>query len=180
MWYNTVMIARKATHGEVPPLIDNDSTVLLLGSMLSPKSAAAKFYYAHPQNRFWKVLAAVFDSDEVPCGNDARAAFALENRVALWDVISVCDILGASDSTIKNVRYNDISGLLAAHPNVTRVFTTGKKAHELLMKYNATARNAIISSAVCLPSTSPQNCAVSLESLIQSYGIIKTGITERR
>lgn len=170
------MQTRKATHRDVPPLINDDSRVLILGSMLSPKSASEKFYYAHPQNRFWRVLPAVFGCDAAMKTQSERADFALSHGIALWDVISECDILGASDSTIKNVVYNDISGLLAAYPKLKSIFTTGKKAYDLLMKYNSTAQNQIIAKTVCLPSTSPQNCAISLSELIKKYSIIKTSV----
>ncbi len=165
-------ITRKALHDEVAPLIDDGCTTLVLGSMLSPKSAEAKFYYAHPQNRFWRVLAAVFDA---PVPNDfaACAKLALSNKIALWDVLSSCDIVGAADSTIKNFEYNGIVGLLARYPKIERIFTTGSKAHELLEKYNKTQNDGMIAAAVRLPSTSPLNCAVSLEQLIHAYSVLK-------
>lgn len=162
---------RKATHKDVAPLIDEHCHTLVLGSMLSPKSAEESFYYAHPQNRFWRVLARLFDSE--PCfDNNSRALLALNNGIALWDVIDSCDIIGASDSSIKNVVYNDIDGLLKRYPNVTRIFTTGAKAYSLLQKYNKSVSNSIISKAVALPSTSPRNCKVSLDDLVEIYGII--------
>lgn len=162
---------RKAKHADVAPLVNEQCDVLLLGSMLSPKSAEVKFYYAHPQNRFWRVLAAILDSE--PCfTTQERATLALSHGIALWDVISECDIIGASDSSIKNVVYNDIDGLLKSHPRITRVFTTGGKAHELLMKYNKTVRNPVISSAIRLPSTSPLNCTTSFDALVKAYSVI--------
>ncbi|MDE6201202.1 MAG: DNA-deoxyinosine glycosylase [Clostridiales bacterium] len=162
---------RHATHDNVPPLIDENSTVLILGSMLSPKSAQAAFYYAHPQNRFWRVLFALFDC-EYSTDKETRIQLALSHRVALWDVINSCNIVGASDNTITDVVYNDIDGLLARYPVVTRIFTTGGKAHELLMRYNRNINNPIISAATRLPSTSPQNCKVSLDKLIAAYSVI--------
>ena len=163
---------RHARHDEVAPLIDKRSRVLLLGSMLSPKSAEARFYYAHPQNRFWRVLSTIF-GEPLPATNEERAQLALSHGIALWDVISECDIIGASDSSIMNVVYNDISGLLSEHPSVTRVFATGTKAFDLLRKYNLSAQNPIISDACRLPSTSPLNCATALEKLIEAYSVIK-------
>ena len=162
---------RHATHDKVPPIVDKNSTVLILGSMLSPKSAQAAFYYAHPQNRFWRVLSAVLGCD-CPTDNQAKAKLALSHGIALWDVISSCDIVGASDNTITNVVYNDIDGLLLRHPNIMRIFTTGGKAHELLLRYNQTINNLIISNAERLPSTSPQNCKVKLDELIKAYSAI--------
>lgn len=163
---------RHATHYNVPPIIDENSTVLMLGSMLSPKSAQTAFYYAHPQNRFWRVLFALFGC-EYSADKTARTQLALSHRIALWDVISSCDIVGASDSTITNVVYNDISGLLQRYPNITRIFTTGGKAHELLMRYNQNINDPIISAAVRLPSTSPQNCRIKPEELVAAYSVIR-------
>ncbi len=164
---------RHATHDEVPPLIDGNCTVLLLGSMLSPKSAQERFYYAHPQNRFWRVLSGVYGR-AFPSTREERAELALSCGVALWDVIYSCDIVGASDSTIKNVVYNDIDGLLSAYKNITRVYATGGKAFELLRKYAKTANNNIIASAGRLPSTSPLNCGTSLSALIDAYSVIRS------
>lgn len=164
---------RHAKHDNVPPIIDSSSTTLILGSMLSPKSAQAAFYYAHPQNRFWRVMSAVCGCD-YPSDNQGKTALALSHRIALWDVIASCDIVGASDSTIANVVYNDINGLLSIYPNITRIITTGGKAHELLMRYNQTINNPIISAAVRLPSTSPQNCKVKLSELINAYSVINS------
>ena len=162
---------RHATHGLVPPLVDKNSHTLVLGTMLSPKSVEAAFYYAHPQNRFWRVLAEVFDSP-YPVTVDDKRALAITGGIALWDVIDSCDIVGAADSTIKNVVYNDIVKLLTDYPNITRIFTTGKKAAELLKKYNAEHDNNIISAAICLPSPSPLNCAMKLDRLIEAYKIL--------
>ena len=172
---HTTSNLRHATHDNVPPIIDENCTVLILGSMLSPKSAQEAFYYAHPQNRFWRVLSAVFGC-ECPSTNQEKTRLAISHRVALWDVISSCDISGASDSTITNVEFNDISGLLDRYPNITHIFTTGGKAHELLMRYNQKINNSIINNAVRLPSTSPQNCKIKLDELIAAYSIIKIQI----
>jgi len=163
---------RHAVHDEVPPLINDNCTVLLLGSMLSPRSAQAKFYYAHPQNRFWRVLSAVFDRP-LPENFGECAELALSHGVALWDVIYSCDIIGAADSTVTNVVYNDLKGLLDAHKNIARVYATGGKAFELLRRYAKTADCPVLSAAVRLPSTSPLNCAASLSDLIAAYSAIK-------
>ncbi|MDE6029672.1 MAG: DNA-deoxyinosine glycosylase [Clostridiales bacterium] len=162
---------RHASHDGVPPLIDRNSTVLILGSMLSPKSAQAAFYYAHPQNRFWRVLFALF-GEQYSTEREARTKLVLSHHIALWDVIDSCNIVGASDNTITDVVYNDIDGLVARYPSVTRIFTTGGKAHELLMRYNRDINNPIISATVRLPSTSPQNCKISLDELIAAYSVI--------
>lgn len=163
---------RHATHELVPPLVDGNSHTLVLGSMLSPKSAEAGFYYAHPQNRFWRVLAAVFGYP-CPATVEDKKTLALKNGIALWDVLHSCDILGASDSSIKNAVCNDVQNLLCDYPNITRVFTTGRKAAELLKKYNADIGNDNIASALCLPSPSPLNCAAKFDELVQAYSVLK-------
>ncbi len=163
---------RHVTHDIVPPLIDKNSKVLVMGSILSPKSVENAFYYAHPQNRFWRVLAAVFDSPP-PASIPEKTALCLSNGVALWDVIKSCDIVGAADSTVKNAEINDIVGLLSNFPNIKKVFVTGAKAYELLKKYNASINNAILSEAVKLPSPSPLNCATSFETLVSAYSVIR-------
>lgn len=163
---------RHAVHDDVPPLVDENSKVLLLGSMLSPKSAEARFYYAHPQNRFWRVLAALFD-EPLPTDNEARARLALSHGIALWDVVGSCDIVGALDSTIKNVVYNDVKKLTERYPSIGRIYATGGKAHSLLMKYAETAGSPVISAAERLPSTSPQNFGFSLDKLVAEYSVIK-------
>lgn len=164
---------RKAIHADVAPLINDECTTLVLGSMLSPKSAEAKFYYAHPQNRFWRVISAVFDSDP-PKSVEACIELVLKNKLALWDVLYSCDIIGAADNTITNIEYNDIVGLLKRYPNISKIYTTGTKAYELLAKYNKTHNSKIIEAAVRLPSTSPLNCAMSLKKLIEAYSILKS------
>lgn len=166
------MQQRYATHGDVPPLIDENSRVLMLGSMLSPKSQEARFYYAHPQNRFWRVMFSLFDEPYSADTND-RISLARRHGIALWDVLESCTILGASDASILDVKYNDIAGLLAEYPNIKKVFTTGGKAHELLLRYAKTVDCPTLTQAVRLPSTSPLNCATSLEKLIDAYSVIK-------
>ena len=166
------MEIRKASHLDVSPHIDSNSHTLILGSMLSPKSAQEKFYYAHPQNRFWKILSTVFNNDRQPKTIEERKQLALSNGLALWDVVKTCDIIGASDSTIKNVIFNDINELLKKYPKINRVFTTGKKAHELLHKYNLNINNPLISKAICLPSTSPQNFKIGISEIVNAYAIL--------
>lgn len=177
--YNVIMQQpRKANHASVPPLIDDNCRVLVLGSMLSPKSVEAKFYYAHPQNRFWSAIAGIFDSPSATTVQ-ARTELALSHGVALWDVIESCDIVGAADSTIKNVVYNDIDGLLKRYPKIRAVFTTGGAAYKYLMRYNKTVNNDLISDAIPLPSTSPLNCKIKLPELIRAYSVIADKISEK-
>ena len=148
----------------IPPVFDSRSRVLILGTMPSPKSREQGFYYGHPQNRFWRVLAGLFQ-EETPQGAEERRAFALSHQIALWDVLASCDIAGASDSSIRSPVPNDIAGLLQQAP-VRAVFTTGKTAGRL---YQKLCRPSAGMDAVVLPSPSPANCQYSLEKLTDAY-----------
>lgn len=146
------------------PVFDENSRVLILGTMPSPKSRERMMYYGHPQNRFWRVMASVLETD-LQDGADARFQMLRERGIALWDVLSSCSIDGASDSSIRDAVPNDIS-LITGRTDIRMVFTTGKKAYEL---YNRYMRPVTGIDAVCLPSPSPANCAVSMDELIDSY-----------
>lgn len=152
----------------IDAVYDENSTVLVLGSFPSVKSRENGFFYGHPQNRFWRVLAAVFNSDVPETINDKKQ-FLLKNNIAVWDVIKSCDICGSSDSSIKNVVPNDISPILQ-NGKVTKIFTNGKTADKLYKKY-IYPQTAV--TAVCLPSTSPANARASLEILIDAWSQIK-------
>lgn len=150
------------------PVYDENSKILILGSMPSVKSREQQFYYGHPQNRFWKVLSAVFEK-AVPMTIEEKRKFLLDNHVALWDVIASCDIIGSSDSSIKNVKENDMSVILD-RANIKAVFVNGTKAYELFVKYckqyvDEEGKPKLIK----LPSTSPANAAWSLEKLTQTW-----------
>lgn len=153
----------------IPPLYDSDSEILILGSFPSVKSREAMFFYGHPQNRFWKVISAVCECDE-PKTVEEKRRFLLNNRVALWDVIASCDIEGSADSTIKNVRANDLSPILN-NANIRKIFVNGKTAEQY---YNRYIRPTIGRAAICLPSTSPANAMWSIERLTDAWRIIKT------
>ena len=146
------------------PVFDENSRVLLLGTMPSPKSRESQFYYAHPQNRFWRILAALFQ-EEIPSGNAARTEFILKHHLALWDVLHSCEINGASDASIKSAVPNDLSVVLNKAP-IRALFCTGRKSWFF---YHRLIEPVIGRTAVCLPSTSPANCAVSIEKLCESY-----------
>ena len=152
----------------IPPLYDKNSRVLILGSFPSVKSREAQFFYGHPQNRFWKVIAAVFD-EEVPNTVPEKKALLKRNKIALWDVIHSCDITGSSDSSIKNVTPNDLKTILD-NSNVETIYVNGKTAEKYYKKYT---EKIIERSAICLPSTSPANAAWNMEKLIDAWKIIK-------
>ena len=151
----------------IPPLFDADSRVLLLGSIPSPKSREMQFFYGHPQNRFWRVLAGVF-SEPVPATIPEKRALCLAHHIALWDTIQSCDIVGAADTTIKNAVPNDI-GLLLRQTKIDRIFATGGKSAALYRKLIEPQTGMPITT---LPSTSPANAAWSLERLIEAYRVI--------
>lgn len=150
-----------------PPLYDKDSKILVLGSFPSVKSREQLFFYGHPQNRFWKVTAAVF-GDDVPKSIEDKKAFLHKNHIALWDVIASCEIKGSADSTIKNVVPNDLDAIIK-NSKVKRNFVNGKTAEKYYNKYT---KDKLGRAAVCLPSTSPANAAWSIERLVDAWRII--------
>lgn len=152
---------------EFEAFYSKESEILILGSIPSSKSREEGFYYAHSQNRFWKVLAKVFNEEE-PKTIDEKKRFLINNKIALWDVLASCEIKGSSDSSIKNPVFNDINKIIN-NSNIEKIFTTGKTAYNLYNKYlfSSTKKEAIY-----LPSTSPANCKMSLEDLVEEYKII--------
>ncbi len=151
-----------------PPLYSSHSTTLILGSFPSVKSREQLFFYGHPQNRFWRVLASVFHC-AVPETITEKKALILSNRLALWDVLAACEIQGSADSSIRNAAANDLSPILQNAP-ITRIFVNGRTAEKYFLRYTAPK---IGRTAVCLPSTSPANAAFSLEKLIDAWKIIR-------
>ena len=152
----------------IPPTFDEHSEILILGSFPSVKSREMMYFYGHPQNRFWRVAAAVF-GEEVPMTVTARRAFLLRNHIAAWDVIASCTITGSSDSSIRDVVVNDLRPILAAAP-IRQIYVNGRKAEEWYRRYTMAQTGR---EAVCLPSTSPANAAWSLERLIGAWERIR-------
>lgn len=149
-------------------LFDEKSKVLILGSFPSVKSREQGFFYGHPQNRFWKVLSAIL-CELLPKTIDEKRIMLIKNNIALWDVIASCDILGSSDSSIKNVIPNDISKILDT-ADIKAIFTNGKTSFNLYNKYILPKTDV---KPIYLPSTSPANAAFSVEKLIDEWKIIK-------
>lgn len=147
------------------PVYDRESKILILGSLPSMKSREAGFYYGHPQNRFWKVLAAVL-SCPVPVTTKDKVRMLLIHHIAVWDVIASCDIVGSSDSSIKNVVPADI-GMVLRETAVRRIYANGRKAESLYRNYIFPETKM---PAIALPSTSPANAAFSLERLTELWG----------
>ena len=152
------------------PICSEESRTLLLGTMPSPASRAAGFYYAHPQNRFWPVLAAVY-AEPVPTDNAAREKLILRHGLALWDVLAYCEITGAADSSIRHPVPNDIAGLMRFAP-ITRVFTTGLTAARL---YRTLVAPATGLRCAALPSTSAANARMGFNALVDIYAAALNG-----
>ena len=151
----------------IDPVYNENSRVLVLGSFPSVKSREAAFFYCHPQNRFWKVLAAVFGR-AVPGTIEEKRALLLEEGVALWDVIASCEIQGSSDSSIRNVAPVDLTPILTT-ARIEAIYINGKTAEKYYKKYllPITGREA-----VCLPSTSPANAAWSWDRLTEAWQVL--------
>ena len=149
------------------PLYDENSRVLILGSFPSVRSREQNFFYGHPQNRFWKVVASVF-GQPVPQTVEEKKLLILDNGLALWDSIASCEITGSSDASIRNARANDI-GIILNSCSIERIYCNGRKSHELYQRYiePGTGREA-----VCLPSTSPANAKWTLEKLTGAWSVI--------
>ena len=148
------------------PIYNNQSKVLILGSFPSVISRENNFYYANPTNRFWIVLESLFNKKLN--NNDEKIKILLDNHIALWDVISSCDIHKSSDSSIKDIVPNDIASIIK-NSNIKYIFVNGKKAYELYNKYLLEALNI---EAIYLPSTSSANARYTLERLIKEYKTI--------
>lgn len=151
----------------IDPVYDKYSRILILGSFPSVKSREGRFFYHHPQNRFWKVLAAI-TREPVPESIEQKKKFLLEHGIAVWDVIESCEIKGSSDSSITNVKSNHLSRILEEAP-IEQIYVNGGKAYELYQKYCIAETGREV---VKLPSTSPANAAKSLEMLIKEWEVI--------
>lgn len=149
------------------PVFDGKSEVLILGSLPSLKSRENGFYYGHPQNRFWRVLAAVLGT-ELPETTEAKKSLLLASHIALWDVIAQCDIEGSSDSSIRNVIPNDINVILTQAP-IRQIYANGNKAFQLYCRY---CQPLCGREAQRLPSTSPANAAWQLNRLTEAWRCI--------
>ena len=145
------------------PVYDKKSRVLILGSFPSVKSREISFYYGHPQNRFWKLLSLLFNEEIKD-----KKTFLLKHHIALFDVIESCDIIGSSDTSIRNVKPNDLS-LIINNSKIETVYLNGSKAYELYKKYCADKYDI---DAIKLPSTSPANAAYSIEKLYNEWRMI--------
>lgn len=149
---------------EFHPVYNSHSLLLILGTFPSVKSRENHFYYGHPQNRFWKVIANITGTP-LPTTIAAKEQMLLAHHIAIWDVIESCDIIGSSDTSIRNVVPADIPGLLSKTP-IKKIYGNGTKACQLYDKYILSKTDMPIHK---LPSTSPANAAWSLERLTSTW-----------
>lgn len=160
---NDTEIVGMLTH-TIKPVYDANSRILILGSFPSVKSRENRFFYGHPQNRFWKVIATL-TGNPVPVCVEEKKELLLNNHIAVWDVIASCSIQGSSDSSIRDVVVNDFTQILEAAP-IRAIYVNGNKAFELYQKY---AASSIKIPAIKLPSTSPANAAWSVDRLCEEW-----------
>ena len=152
----------------IPPLYDENSRILILGSFPSVKSREAAFFYGHPQNRYWAVVARILGVNK-PETVEEKRELMLKNGIAMWDVIASCEIKGSSDSSIENVTANDLSVILD-NSKVKKIFVNGKTAEKYYKKYTYPKTKI---KATRLPSTSPANAAWSIDRLVEEWKIIE-------
>ena len=152
---------------QIEPVYNKHSKILILGSFPSVKSRETGFFYGHPQNRFWKVVASLYN-ENIPETVAEKKEMLLRNHIALWDVVASCEITGSSDSSIRTVKTNDIKKLIH-ETSISRIYVNGRTAMKLYQKY---LEEQLGIKATVLPSTSPANAAYSLERLIEEWKII--------
>lgn len=152
-----------------PPVYNHDSRILILGSFPSVRSRETGFYYGHPQNRFWPLMARLFGSASIPQSTEERRTFALQNGIALWDAIETCRITGSSDASIRDAKPNDIAGLVS-QTGIERIFCNGQQSWRMFQKY---CSESCTMQAIPLPSTSPANAAWTLDRLAEAWTVIR-------
>lgn len=157
------MKSENITH-PIKPVYDSNSKILILGSFPSIKSREEGFFYGHKQNRFWTVISRIFDDDK-PDSIDDKMTLLIKHNIAVWDVIKSCNIVGSSDSSIKNVVPNDISFIIN-NSNINTIFVNGKTAEKLYIQHIEPVINI---KAICLPSTSPANAAWKTDKLTEYW-----------
>ncbi len=150
------------------PIVNNESEILILGSMPGIKSLEAQEYYAHPQNRFWKIMAILCNySDLEKKDYKVKTKTILGNKFALWDTIRSCSRKGSLDSNIQNIKPTDIKSLLKKYPNIKKICCNGAKSYSLFLKYSKDIPSYV--KVIQLPSTSPANAKYSLTKLLKEW-----------
>lgn len=151
----------------IPPFCEKDAEILILGSFPSVKSREIGFFYGHKQNRFWDVLSVLFCCVK-PSTIEEKKKLLRNNKVALWDVVAECEIVGSADSKLSVIKENDIEELIK-NTGIKRIFTNGKKASALYNQY-VLPKTGLCD--ICLPSTSPANAIYTMEKLIEKWCVI--------
>ena len=159
------------THESIPIFIDDESKILILGSLPSIKSREEGFFYAHKRNRFFLTLSGVFKENE-PLSIEERKLFLKRHKIALYDVVYECDIHASSDASITNVKVIDIKNILSSYPNIKKIAINGGKARQLFDRYLLQHIDTSSIKIYYLPSTSPANARIKIEELIDNYSII--------
>lgn len=157
----------------IPPVYDENSRILILGSFPSVKSREQQFFYGHKQNRFWRVLAGVL-ACKLPETISEKRELLLRHHIAVWDVIAGCTITGSSDASIRDVKANDVSCILE-DADIKAIYANGGKAYELYQRYLYPETDKEI---VKLPSTSPANAGYSLDRLLAAWSVINEYLGE--
>ena len=163
------MLQHTVSEHPIPPTWNNESEILILGSFPSVRSRETGYFYGHPRNRFWRVLSSVFE-DVCPATKQEKEAFLFRHHIAVWDVISSCEITGSADSSIQNVTANDLS-IILEEAQIRQIFCNGQTAYRLYNRYLLPKTNR---TAMCLPSTSPANAAWNINRLVETWAQIKT------
>lgn len=154
-----------------PPLYNRESRILILGSLPSVKSREQMFFYGHKQNRFWPMLARIFD-ENIPQTIEEKRQLALRHHIAMWDAIYSCDIIGSSDSSIKNVVPTDLKRIVDGS-QVAQIFCNGKTSGNYYHKFQ---EKELGIKATVLPSTSPANAAWNMERLVKEWKAVREAL----
>ncbi|WP_103599909.1 DNA-deoxyinosine glycosylase [Campylobacter concisus] len=159
------------------PIFDKNSKILILGSFPSVISRKLGFYYANPQNRFWRVLAGILNTP-LPEGTDEKINFLLTHRIAIYDAAISCEIKGSSDAKMTAVSPANLEPIFKT-ANITQVYANGGKAHEICEKYLKTQiLNATGKPPLKLPSTSSANANFSFERLVQEWTVVAEALKD--
>lgn len=143
-----------------PPVYNSESRILILGSFPSAVSRAQEFYYSHPRNRFWPLLAALLNETEAD-SIEEKKQMLLRHHIALYDAVTACTITGSADASMQSIIPADLSNIFQEAP-IQTVFANGAKAYEVCIKH-------IGISAIKLPSTSPANARFSFTKLLAAW-----------
>lgn len=154
----------------LPPIADNNSRILILGSFPSEQSLTKQQYYANPQNHFWKILFEIF-KQPFTVDYEKRLQLLAKHKIALWDVIAQCERSGSSDNKIKNEKANDLKSIIKQYPNITHVLFNGIKPVEYFVKHKMSEGR--LTPVPSLPSTSPANTHLTLEEKTEHWSAIK-------